>query len=176
MTTSRHRRLVSSTLALSTEITFARFFGACEGDYGTSQDVAHARGECGVMTTLVNLFNATNKENIVVKPQIIEWGPYYQQLNARIAAHDIPTIAVMHTAQLGDYTRYVEPLDDMPHHLAQVFEIEQQPSLIEFLAGKRHPHLVVMAVRVFALSFVVAQVVPRGKRILDRDLVHEPPK
>lgn len=57
-----------------TEITFARFFGACEGDYGTSQDVAHARGECGVMTTLVNLFNATNKDNIVVKPQIIEWG------------------------------------------------------------------------------------------------------
>ena len=53
-----------------TEITFARFFGACEGDYGTSQDVAHARGECGVMTTLVNLFNATNKDNIVVKPQM----------------------------------------------------------------------------------------------------------
>jgi len=95
-----------------TEITFARFFGACEADYGSSQDVAHARGECGVMTTLVNLFNATNTDNIVVKPQIIEWGPYYQQLNARLAAHDIPTIAVMHSAQLGDYTRYVEPLDD----------------------------------------------------------------
>jgi len=93
-----------------TEITFARFFGACESDYGSSQDVAKARGECGVMTTLVNLFNATNKDNILVKPQIIEWGPYYQQLNARIAAHDIPTIAVMHTAQLGDYTRYVEEL------------------------------------------------------------------
>ncbi|MBV9538322.1 MAG: extracellular solute-binding protein [Acidisphaera sp.] len=95
-----------------TDITFARFFGACEGDYGNSQDVAHARGECGVMTTLVNLFNATNKDNIVVHPQIIEWGPYYQQFNARMAAHDIPTIAVMHAAQLGDYTRYVEPLDD----------------------------------------------------------------
>ncbi len=94
-----------------TEITFARFFGACEGDYGTSQDIAKARGECGVMTTLVNLFNATNKDNIVVKPQIIEWGPYYQQLNARIAAKDIPTIAVMHTSQIGDYTRYVEELD-----------------------------------------------------------------
>ena len=85
-----------------TEITFARFFGACEADYGTNQDVEHARGECGVMTTLVNLFNATNKDNIVVKPQIIEWGPYYQQLTARIAAHDIPTIAVMHTSQIGD--------------------------------------------------------------------------
>ena len=96
-----------------TEITFARFFGACEGDYGTSQDIAKARGECGVMTSLVNLFNATNKDNIVVKPQIIEWGPYYQQFNARIAAKDIPTIAVMHAAQLGDYTRYVEELDDV---------------------------------------------------------------
>jgi multiple sugar transport system substrate-binding protein len=96
-----------------TEITFARFFGACEGDYGSSQDVAKARGECGVMTTLVNLFNATNKDNIVVKPQIIEWGPYYQQLNARIAARDIPAIAVMHAAQLGDYTRYVEELGPM---------------------------------------------------------------
>ncbi|HEX3347817.1 MAG TPA: extracellular solute-binding protein [Acetobacteraceae bacterium] len=95
-----------------TEITFARFFGACDGDYGTSQDVAHARGECGVMTTLTNLFNAANKDNIVVKPQIIEWGPYYQQFNARMAAHDVPTIAVMHSSQLGDYTRYVEPLDD----------------------------------------------------------------
>lgn len=94
-----------------TEITFARFFGACEGDYGTSQDVAKARGECGVMTTLVNLFNATNKDNIVVKPQIIEWGPYYQQLNARFAARDIPTVAVMHTSQIGDYTRYIEELD-----------------------------------------------------------------
>ncbi len=93
-----------------TEITFARFFGACEGDYGNSTDVAKARGECGVMTTLVNLFNATNKDNIVVKPQIIEWGPYYQQLNARLAAKDIPAIAVMHAAQLGDYTRYVEDL------------------------------------------------------------------
>ena len=45
-----------------------------------------ARGECGMITTLVNVFNATNKDNIVVKPQIIEWGPYYQQLTARIAA------------------------------------------------------------------------------------------
>ena len=97
-----------------TEITFARFFGACESDYGTSQDVGHARGECGVMTTLVNLFNATNPDNIVVKPQIIEWGPYYQQLTARLAAHDIPTIAVMHSAQLGDFVRakVVQPVGE----------------------------------------------------------------
>ena len=97
-----------------TEITFARFFGACEADYGSSQDFKAARGECGVMTTLVNHFNATNTQNIVVKPQIIEWGPYYQQLTARIAARDIPNIAVMHTSQLGDFVRarLVEPIED----------------------------------------------------------------
>lgn len=97
-----------------TEITFARFFGACEADYGTSQDYKTARGECGVMTTLVNHFNATNTQNIVVKPQVIEWGPYYQQLTARIAARDIPTIAVMHTSQIGDFVRarIVEPIED----------------------------------------------------------------
>ena len=97
-----------------TEISFARFFGACDADYGTSQDFAKARGECGVMTTLVNHFNATNTDNIVVKPQIIEWGPYYQQLTARIAARDIPVIAVMHTSQIGDFirSRIVEPIED----------------------------------------------------------------
>lgn len=97
-----------------TEITLARFFGACDSDYGTSQDSAHARGECGVITTLVNLFNATNKDNITVKPQIIEWGPYYQQLTARLAAHDIPTIAVMHSSQIGDFirARIVQPIGD----------------------------------------------------------------
>jgi multiple sugar transport system substrate-binding protein len=97
-----------------TEITFARFFGACDADYGTSTDVEKARGECGLITALVNRFNATNKDNILVKTQIIEWGPYYQQLTARIAARDIPTVAVMHTSQIGDFirSRIVEPIDD----------------------------------------------------------------
>ena len=80
-----------------TEITLARFFGACDADYGTNTDLTKARGECGMITTLVNVFNATNKDGIVVKPQIIEWGPYYQQLTARLAARDVPNIAVMHT-------------------------------------------------------------------------------
>ena len=38
-----------------TEITLARFFGACEADFGKSVDVRAARGECGVITTLVNI-------------------------------------------------------------------------------------------------------------------------
>jgi len=103
-----------ATAQEKTEITLARFFGACEADYGTSQDFKKARGECGVITTLVNNFNATNTQGIVVKPQIIEWGPYYQQLTARLAARDVPTIAVMHTSQIGDFvrSRLVEPIED----------------------------------------------------------------
>lgn len=97
-----------------TEITLARFFGSCEADYGKSTDVKAARGECGVITTLVNKFNATNQDGIVVKPQIVEWGPYYDQLTARMVARDVPTIAVMHQSSLGDFVsrKLVDPLDD----------------------------------------------------------------
>ena len=97
-----------------TEITLSRFFGSCEADYGKSTDVKAARGECGVITTLVNQFNATNKDNIVVKPQIVEWAPYYDQLTARIVARDVPTIAVMHESSLGDFVnrKLIDPVDD----------------------------------------------------------------
>lgn len=95
-----------------TEITFARFFGACDAEYGAVKDVTKARGECGIMTALVNQFNATNKEGIVVKPQIIEWGPYYDQLSSRIVSGDVPVIAVMHESSLGDFLSRVEPLDE----------------------------------------------------------------
>jgi multiple sugar transport system substrate-binding protein len=97
-----------------TEVTFARFFGACEAEYGKVTDVKKARGECGIITTIVNQFNATNKEGIVVKPQIVEWGPYYDQLSARIVSGDVPTVAVMHESSLGDFVarKLVEPLDE----------------------------------------------------------------
>ncbi len=96
-----------------TVVTFARFFGACEADFGTVTDVSKSAGECGIITALTNKFNATNKLNAVVKTQVIEWGPYYDQLGARIVAKDIPTIAVMHEAVLGDFVKrnLVEPLD-----------------------------------------------------------------
>ena len=97
-----------------TEITFQRFFGACEADYGKVVDATKARGECGIITALTNQFNATNTQGIVVKTQVAEWGPYYDQLTARIVAKDIPTIAVMHESVLGDFVsrKLVEPLDD----------------------------------------------------------------
>lgn len=95
------------------EITLSRFFGSCEADWGKSTEVKKARGECAVITTLINQFNASNKEGIVVKPQVSEWGPYYDQLSARIVARDVPTIAVMHRTSLRDFAtrKLLEPLD-----------------------------------------------------------------
>lgn len=97
-----------------TEITLMRFFGSCESKFGAVNDVRQGVGECGIVTTLVNEFNATNGEGIVVRTQIGEWGPYYDQLTARLVAKDVPTVAVMHESALGDYVRrkLVRPLHE----------------------------------------------------------------
>jgi len=96
-----------------TEITLMRFFGSCEARYGQVQDSREGLGECGIITTLVNEFNASNGEGIHVRTQVAEWGPYYDQLTARLVAKDVPTVAVMHESALGDYVRrgLIAPLD-----------------------------------------------------------------
>src|SRR2546427_7601490 len=68
----------------------------------------------------------------------------------------------------------IEPVNHMFQHLAQILEIEQQSGSVEFLACERHPHLVVVAMRVLTLALVVPQVMSRSKRIFDRDFEHEP--
>ncbi|MDR7333452.1 extracellular solute-binding protein [Roseateles asaccharophilus] len=95
-----------------TEITLMRFFGSCESQFGQVDKASEGVGECGIVTTLVNEFNATHPD-IVVRTQIGEWGPYYDQLTARLVSKDIPTVAVMHESALGDYVRrkLVLPLD-----------------------------------------------------------------
>lgn len=97
-----------------TTITFARFFGACEADYGKVTDARQGRGECGIITALTNEFNATNKDGITVQTQIVEWGPYYDQISARMVAGDVPDVAVMHESVLGDFVsrKLVNPLDE----------------------------------------------------------------
>ena len=48
------------------DIDLMRFFGSCEADYGQNTDPAKAVGECGILTSLVNEFNAQNQGRIVV--------------------------------------------------------------------------------------------------------------
>ncbi|MFS2002784.1 extracellular solute-binding protein [Duganella sp. CT11-25] len=100
--------------AAPTEISFARFFGSCEADYGTVTDPSNATGECGIITALVNKFNATNREQIVVRTQVVEHGSYYSQLGARIVGRDVPAVAILHSSALNDFVKrgLIAPLDD----------------------------------------------------------------
>ncbi len=94
------------------EITLQRFFGACDAQYGNSTDVAAAEGECGIITTLINKFNADNPD-IHVKVNIVYW-PGYDQLSAALAARDPPDLVTMHQSAISDYSQrhLIEPLDD----------------------------------------------------------------
>lgn len=93
------------------EIVLQRFFGACDAEYGGSTDVAKAEGECGIVTTLINKFNAENK-GVHVKVNVVYW-PGYDQLSAELAAGDPPDLVTMHQSVISDYSQrhLIEPLD-----------------------------------------------------------------
>jgi len=101
-----------SFAADKTEISVSRFFGACEADYGKTTDVSKADGECGIITAMINKFNAESPDTHV-KVDIVEW-PGYDQLTARIRSGEPPTISVMHEAVISDYESrgLLEPLND----------------------------------------------------------------
>jgi multiple sugar transport system substrate-binding protein len=94
------------------EITLQRFFGACDAQYGSSTDVAAAEGECGIITTLINRFNAQNPD-VHVKVNIVYW-PGYDQLSAELAAGDPPDLVTLHESVISDYSqrKLIVPLDD----------------------------------------------------------------
>lgn len=95
-----------------TEITLQRIFGTCESDYGGSTDVERADGECGIITTLVNRFEAENPD-IDVRVQTVFW-PGYDQLTAQLAANDEPDLVTMHASVIPDYHArgLIEPIGD----------------------------------------------------------------
>jgi len=94
------------------EIQFARFFGACDAEFGRVTDPTAATGECGIVTVLTNQFNASQRE-VRVATQIIEHRPYYNQIGGRIINRDVPAIAILHGSTLNDFVKrgLVEPLD-----------------------------------------------------------------
>lgn len=95
------------------EIVVQRFFGECGALYGTSTDVAKADTECGILTTLLNKFEAENPD-IRVKINIVAW-PGYPQLAAQIAAGDPPDLVTMHQSVISDYQArgLLEPMGGM---------------------------------------------------------------
>lgn len=96
-----------------TEIVVQRFFGECGAVYGQTVDVRAAEGECGILTTLINKFEAENPD-IRFKVNVVAW-PGYPQLSAQIAAGDPPDVVIMHQSVISDYQGrgLLEPMDDL---------------------------------------------------------------
>ncbi len=94
-----------------THLYLQRFFGECGADYGNSIDVSKADGECGIITTLVNRFNAENPD-IHIDVNVVAW-PGYPQLTAQVAARDPPDLVTMHEGVISDYATkgLLEPVD-----------------------------------------------------------------
>lgn len=103
--------LASCTADHRTEISLQRFFGECGAVYGSSTDIAHAEGECGIMTALIDRFEAENPD-IRVDVNIVAW-PGYAQLTAQVAAGDPPDLVTMHQSMISDYQGrgLLEPVD-----------------------------------------------------------------
>lgn len=96
-----------------TTIVIQRFFGECEAQFGNSTDVKAADTECGILTTLLNKFQAENPD-IDVRVNVVAW-PGYPQLSAQIAAGDPPDLMTMHQSVIADYQGrgLLEPMDAM---------------------------------------------------------------
>jgi multiple sugar transport system substrate-binding protein len=94
-----------------THLYLQRFFGECGAEYGGSTDIAKAEGECGIITALVNRFNAENPD-IHIDVNVVAW-PGYPQLTAQVAARDPPDLVTMHEGVISDYALkgLLEPVD-----------------------------------------------------------------
>ncbi|WP_116132817.1 extracellular solute-binding protein [Tropicimonas sp. IMCC34043] len=96
-----------------TTIELQRFFGACDTEFGNVTDVSQAVGECGIITALINKFEADNP-GIDVNVTTVEW-PGYDQLNAQLASRAAPDVVTMHYSAISDYQSrgLLDPVDDI---------------------------------------------------------------
>ena len=94
-----------------THIYLQRFFGECGAEFGASTDVGKAEGECGIVTSMINRFNAENPD-VQVDVNVVAW-PGYPQLTAQMAARDPPDLVTMHTGVMSDYAAkgLLEPVE-----------------------------------------------------------------
>lgn len=95
--------LTAGGAASAAEIQLIRFFGDCQNEYGSVNEAGEANGECGIITALVNEFNATNEGGHTVAVQTADWGAYYDLLTATYQTGNIPDVAVMHSSVMPDF-------------------------------------------------------------------------
>ena len=94
-----------------THIYLQRFFGECGAEYGGSIDISKAEGECGIITSIIDRFNAENPD-VHIDVNVVAW-PGYPQLTAQMAARDPPDLVTMHEGVISDYQSegLLEPVD-----------------------------------------------------------------
>ena len=88
-----------------------RFFGECGAVYGKTTDLSKVEGECGIITTMINKFNAEHPDT-PVSQNVVAW-PGYPQLTAQMAARDPPDVVTMHSGVIADYAAkgLLEPVE-----------------------------------------------------------------
>jgi multiple sugar transport system substrate-binding protein len=88
-----------------------RFFGECTSQYGSATNIAEAEGECGIITTMLNKFDAENPD-VNLSQNVVAW-PGYPQLTAQMAARDPPDLVTMHGGVISDYAAQglLEPVE-----------------------------------------------------------------
>jgi multiple sugar transport system substrate-binding protein len=98
-------RAAAALLALLT-------LGSCtRADHKTHIYLQRFFGECGIITTLIDRFNAENPD-LHVDVNVVAW-PGYPQLTAQMAAGDPPDLVTMHEGVISDYAakNLLEPVD-----------------------------------------------------------------
>ena len=98
--------------AQKTEVELHRFFGDCFEEFGENTDLDAAYGECGIIQTLTNAFNAQS-DTVHVETIPSGW-PGTTELNANLAAGTPPDIMVLHGIRIPNYASrgILTPLDD----------------------------------------------------------------
>ena len=95
----------------ATTLYLQRFFGECTAEFGSTTDLSKVEGECGIITTMINRFNALHPD-IRISQNVVAW-PGYPQLTAQVAAKDPPDLVTMHSGVMSDYAAkgLIEPVE-----------------------------------------------------------------
>ena len=93
---------LAAPAAAQTEVTLARFFGACE-DAGS--DPTASSGEACIIQSIINAASE-QIDGVTVTTLPTDWGNYYDQLKAAYAGGTPPDIHVMHRHRIPEFAGF----------------------------------------------------------------------
>jgi multiple sugar transport system substrate-binding protein len=93
---------LATPVTAETEVTLARFFGACE-DAGSDPTVSS--GEACIVQSIINAASE-EIEGVTVTTLPTDWGNYYDQLKAAYAGGTPPDVHVMHRHRVPEFAGF----------------------------------------------------------------------